>query len=101
MVLATARQHGITDAEIRTVVFFIRCLRACIAARKPGARLIFFIGRYDVNEPLIEAIADVADPTEMIVFHAMMLRPKQVQLLGFESYIDPLDLAPQRKEWKP
>lgn len=97
--LSAARRHGITDSEIRAVVSY-PIFRVRVAARRAGADLVFFIGRYDSNEPLIETIADLSDPAEMVVFHAMMLRPKQVQMLGLESYIDPLDLAPQREERK-
>jgi hypothetical protein len=41
------------------------------------------------NEPHIEVIADLVDPDEVDVFHAMMLRRALVKSLGLDLFITP------------
>ena len=79
-ILESARDHRITGDEIRAVLF--TGLVFAITARKPGATLFLFIGPAATNQPWIEVIADFADPTDVEVFHAMMLRRSTVTALG-------------------
>ncbi|UGT64511.1 hypothetical protein [Nocardia asteroides] len=98
-VLASATRHGITGEEIRAVVFY-PVLRTRLTPRLPGAVPHLFIGKFDEDEPLIEVIADLADPGEWIVFHAMMLRRELVEQTRLGALLAEADrdFAPQRKE---
>lgn len=89
-----ARRHGITDAEIRAVIEF-PITRVILDARKAGTAPVLFIGAPGVNEPDLEVIADLVNPIEAIVFHAMVLRPKLVADVGMEHIINP-NYGPQR-----
>ncbi|MCH9761759.1 MAG: hypothetical protein K0U75_14075 [Actinomycetia bacterium] len=91
----SAREHGITDAEIRAVVSF-RALTAPLAARKPGAQPQFYTGPANPNEPWIEIIADLAEADVVDVFHAMMLRPSVFAAVGLVGLATPT-YGPQRK----
>lgn len=91
---ASALGHLITETEIRTVVSYPE-LRIGLTARREGADPVLFVGRADVDEPHIEVIADLIDPTEMVVFHAMMLRPSLVRNLTLELFFIP-EYAAQR-----
>ncbi len=73
-ITSRARQHGITDDEIRSVVSF-PVARQAIPARRPLAELFLYVGAVDEHQPHIEVIADHTDTTEAVVFHAMLLRP--------------------------
>ncbi|WP_152427923.1 hypothetical protein [Dietzia sp. UCD-THP] len=57
VIYASARRHGIEDAEIRAV---------------PGAQLVRLVGDLD-GGPLTEVVADQVDGDELHVFHAMLL----------------------------
>lgn len=73
----SAYRHGVTDAEIRTVISY------------PDLRVA-------ENEPDLEVIADLADPAVAVVFPAMRLRPALVAALGLTDYIEP-NYGPQRR----
>ncbi len=93
-ILASARQHGIEDWEIRAVIGFYGA-RLPVAAIKPGALLWLYIGPPADNEPWIEVIADHSNEPDIVVFHAMMLRPSTVSSNNIEG-VDPT-YARQRK----
>lgn len=96
----SARRHNITDDEIRAVVSY-PLLRLHLIPRREGADPYLFIGKFDEDEPLIEVIADLFDdPSDWVVFHAMMLRPQIVKNLQLEALIVGMtgDLASQRPE---
>ncbi|GAA5066909.1 hypothetical protein [Nocardia callitridis] len=94
-ILECTRRHGVTDDEIRAVLSY-PVFRIRIAPRQEGSDPYLFIGSYDEDEPLIEVIADLADPDKWIAFHAMMLRPATIQNLrlemGLELVVNELDL---------
>ncbi|MFT4086161.1 MAG: hypothetical protein QM658_03250 [Gordonia sp. (in: high G+C Gram-positive bacteria)] len=69
----SARQHGITDDEIRAVITY-PIARQSIPARRHPADLYLYAGAADGRQPHIEVIADHIDD-DTIVFHAMLLRP--------------------------
>lgn len=71
-------------------------LRMQLTPRLPEAVPYLFIGNFDTEEPLIEVIADLADPDEWVVFHAMMLRPQMISQLRLEELLGAGDLAHQR-----
>ena len=72
-------------------------LAITITARKPGTRPVLYIGPTAINQPWIEVIADLADSTAAVVFHAMMLRPSTVAALGpLADLINP-EYARQRR----
>ena len=73
-IIPSAEQHGITHDEIRAVVSY-PALRIALAPRIPNTTPVLHIGPTAANEPWIEVIADNVTPTELIIFHAMMLRP--------------------------
>lgn len=73
-------------------------LRTQVTPRLPGAVPYFFIGNFDEDEPLLEVIADLADPDEWVVFHAMMLRQETIRQLQLEVLLGDGDLAQQRPE---
>jgi hypothetical protein len=56
---------------------------------------VLHIGRAADNRPHVEVIADLADLTISVVFHAMMLRPGLVAALQLDQYFTP-QYAPQR-----
>lgn len=87
-IISSAYRHGITDTEIRTVVEY-PAVRVALTARRPGTNPVLFIGAPADNEPDLEIIADVLDPAEIIVFHAMMLRRSIVASLGLSEFIEP------------
>ncbi|MFE3444702.1 hypothetical protein ACFXNW_16865 [Nocardia sp. NPDC059180] len=96
-ILECARKHGITEQEIRAVVSY-PLLRVQVTPRLPGAVPHLFIGNFDEGEPLLEIIADLVDPAEWVVFHAMMLRPQTIKQLQLEALLGDGDLAQQRPE---
>ena len=69
----SARQHLITDDEIRNAINF-PVARQPIAARGRPAAPVLYVGAVG-NEPHIEVIADHLLDGKAIVFHAMILRP--------------------------
>lgn len=89
----SARAH-LTDEEIRTVLAY-PALRVGLAARRANTAPVLFIGPAADNQPWIEVIADLIDPSVAEVFHAMMLRPNVIARLGLDSLVDP-DYSPQR-----
>lgn len=95
-IYTSAKRHGITDAEIRTVINHPE-LRISVDPRDPSidADDYFHVGRAADNEPHIEVVADFIDPTVAVVFHAMMLRPSQVKALDLGRFITP-EYGPQR-----
>ncbi|AON97332.1 hypothetical protein BIZ71_gp39 [Gordonia phage Hedwig] len=95
----SARAHGINDAEIRTVVSY-PALQVPIAARRAGAAPVLFIGPAGANEPYIEVIADLADASVAVVFHAMMLRRQLVASLGLAAMLPSDIYGPQRPQRK-
>ncbi|MCB0948318.1 MAG: ribbon-helix-helix protein, CopG family [Mycobacterium sp.] len=48
-----------------------------------------FVGRAADNQPHIEVIADLIDPAEVVVFHAMMLRPGLVRKVSLDPFFTP------------
>jgi hypothetical protein len=94
-ILECAGKHGITEEEIRAVVSY-PLLRTQLTPRLPEAVPYLFIGNFDEDQPLIEVIADLADPDEWVVFHAMMLRPQMISQLQLEELLGAWDLAHQR-----
>ncbi|AXH45801.1 BrnT-like toxin [Gordonia phage GEazy] len=96
---ANAQEHGIEGSEIRTVVSY-PALEIPIAARRPGAELVLYIGPASDNEPYIEVIADLADAGMAIVFHAMMLRRQLVANLGLTDLLPTNIYGPQRPQRK-
>ncbi|MCV7192412.1 hypothetical protein [Mycolicibacterium brumae] len=70
----SARQHGITDEEIRAVVTF-PIARQAIPARRYHADLFLYAGSVNDHQPHIEVIADHIDQAVAVAFHAMLLRP--------------------------
>ncbi|AKK27334.1 hypothetical protein [Mycobacterium sp. EPa45] len=92
----SARDHLITDAEIRAVITYPE-LRLGLVARRPNADLTLYVGRADDNQPHIEVIADRIAPEHLVAFHAMMLRRKLVAQLRLDAYLTP-DFAPQRRK---
>lgn len=99
IILASATRHGITEEEIRAVLSY-PVLRTRLTPRLPGAVPHLFIGKFDEDEPLIEVIADLADPDEWIAFHAMMLRREMIERTRLGALLADVDgdLASQRKE---
>ncbi|QKT05847.1 hypothetical protein HUN08_00515 [Gordonia sp. X0973] len=88
----SARRHGITDDEIRTVVEYPG-LRMSVASRKsPDAHPELFIGQAAANEPYLEVAAEVIDRTTE-VFHATMLRQSTVTSTGIAEYLDPAHIT--------
>lgn len=84
----SARQHGLSDDEIRAVVSDY-LLRFSITARRPGAKLCVYVGpAAEAKAPYIEVIADHADHGVVVVFHAMLLRTSTVQAANLDQYID-------------
>lgn len=90
----SAYRHGITDAEIRTVITY-PALRVALVPRLVGSAPVLHIGNAATDEPDLEVIADMADPAIAVVFHAMFLRPALVASLGLTNYIEP-NYGPQR-----
>jgi hypothetical protein len=86
--------HLITDEEIRAVIAY-PTLRVGLAPRRVDTAPVLFIGPAADNQPWLEVIADLIDPSFVEVFHAMMLRPNLVARLGLDSLVDP-DYGPQR-----
>ena len=72
-ILDAALWHSIEPDEIRAVVEY-PIDRTQLQPRIAGAVPWLYIGKYDEGEPPIEVIADLANPDEVVVFHAMMLR---------------------------
>lgn len=93
-IIPSAKQHGITHDEIRAVVSY-PALRIALAPRIPNTTPVLHIGPAAANEPWIEVIADNVTPTELIIFHAMMLRPTLIASLQLDSMIVP-EYGPQR-----
>lgn len=95
-ILPSAKRHGITGAEIRTVINHYE-IRVSVDPRDPSIEAddYFHVGRGADNEPHIEVVADFIDPAVAVVFHAMMLRPSQVRILRLNQYITP-EYGPQR-----
>jgi hypothetical protein len=91
----SAKRHGISDAEIRTVISYPELRFSLVARIDIDAAPVLHIGRAADNQPHIEVIADLIDPGVAVVFHAMMLRPKLVNALGLDLFITP-DYRPQR-----
>lgn len=91
----SAYRHGVTDAEIRTVISYPG-LRVAVAPRIPGSVPVLHVGAGAENEPDLEVIADMVDPAVAVVFHAMRLRPALVAALGLTDYIEP-NYGPQRR----
>lgn len=87
-IVASAKRHQITDAEIRAAVTYPQ-LSLPLTARRPGSRPYFYTAPAAANQPWIEVIADLIDPTVAIAFHAMMLRPSVVAALGIAHLINP------------
>lgn len=72
VIYASARRHGIADAEIRAVVEH-PIVRYRIAPRaEPDAQLVRLIGDPE-GGPLVEVVADQVGTDELHVFHAMLL----------------------------
>ncbi|SKV05507.1 Uncharacterised protein [Mycobacteroides abscessus subsp. bolletii] len=96
-ILPSALKHGITEAEIRTVIAYPD-LRVTLASRTIDfdSAPVLHIGRPDSNEPHLEVIADLIDPTNAIAFHAMMLRQKLVESLDLTLLFTP-EYGPQRR----
>ncbi|ORA76024.1 hypothetical protein BST25_03350 [Mycobacterium heidelbergense] len=90
----SAKDHLITEAEIRAVISF-PALSLEVDPRIPNAVPVLFIGPAVVNEPWIEVIADFRNPEVADVFHAMMLRPSVVASYELNEFIGP-EYAPQR-----
>jgi hypothetical protein len=90
----SACAHLIADEEIRAVIAY-PALRVGLAARRVNTAPMLFIGPAADNQPRIEVIADLIDPSVAEVFHAMMLRPGLIARLGLDSLVDP-DYGPQR-----
>ncbi|MBN7374604.1 hypothetical protein [Mycobacteroides abscessus] len=65
------------------------------ASRIPNTRPVLHIGPAATNEPWIEVIADNVTPSELIIFHAMMLRPTLIASLQLDTMIAP-EYGPQR-----
>lgn len=95
-ILPSARQHGVTDTEIRTVLAH-PAITLRITARREGSILRAHVGPADINEPYIELIADYAIEDETIVFHAMMLRPTFAANLGIAHLLPHNIYTAQRK----
>ena len=70
-------------------------LRVGLAARRVNTAPVLFLGPAADNQPWIEVIADLIDPSVAEVFHAMMLRPGVIAHLGLDSLVDP-HYGPQR-----
>jgi hypothetical protein len=90
----SARAHLIADEEIRAVIAY-PALRVGLAARRVNTAPMLFIGPAADNQPWLEVIADLIDPSVAEVFHAMMLRSSLIARLGLDSLVDP-DYSPQR-----
>ena len=90
----SARAHLVADDEIRTVIAY-PALRVGLVGRRVGTAPVLFIGPAADNQPWIEVIADLFDPSVAEVFHAMMLRPELIARLGLDSMVDP-DYGSQR-----
>lgn len=90
----SARTHFITDEEIRTVITY-PALRVGLAPRRTNTAPTLFIGPAADDQPWIEVIADLIDPSIAEVFHAMILRPSLLARLGLDSLAKP-DYGPQR-----
>jgi hypothetical protein len=86
--------HLVTDDEIRAVIAY-PALRVGLVARRVNTAPVLFIGPAADNEPWLEVIADLVDPSIAEVFHAMMLRSSLIARLGLDSLVDP-DYGPQR-----
>lgn len=56
-----------------------------LAPRRPGSVPFLYAGRIS-NEPPIEVVADFADPDEIVVFHAMLLRRSQAVEAEIDVY---------------
>ncbi|MGB8504150.1 hypothetical protein [Mycobacterium sp.] len=82
------------DEEIRAVIAY-PTLRVGLAARRVDTAPVLFIGPAADNQPWIEVIADLIDPSVAEVFHAMMLRSNLIARLGLDSLVGP-DYGPQR-----
>ncbi|UVT31528.1 BrnT-like toxin [Mycobacterium phage Mask] len=93
-ILPPATWHSITATEIRAVLSY-PAARVILEPRRTdiATALVLHVGRPADNEPHLEVIADLIDPTVAIVFHAMMLRPAVVAEHNLERYITP-DYAP-------
>jgi hypothetical protein len=72
VILGSARQHGITDEEIRSAIEY-PMWTAGVVPRIPGTAPRLYIGRLVDAEPPIEVLADIS-AGECVAFHAMMLR---------------------------
>ncbi len=59
VILASARQHGITDEEIRAVIEY-PMWTARVVARIPDSEPRLYIGRRVDTEPPIEVLADTS-----------------------------------------
>lgn len=72
VIYASARRHGIADAEIRAALEH-PIVRYRLAPRAdPDAQLVRMVGDPD-GGPLVEMVADQVDGDELHVFHAMLL----------------------------
>jgi hypothetical protein len=71
-ILGSARQHGITDEEIRSASEY-PMWTARVTPRISGTVPRLFIGRLVDAEPPIKVLADTSSG-ECVAFHAMMLR---------------------------
>ncbi|AER47743.1 hypothetical protein DORI_94 [Mycobacterium phage Dori] len=96
-ILPPATWHSITATEIRAVLAY-PAARIILTPRRTDIATapVLHVGRPADNEPHLEVIADLIDPTVATVFHAMMLRPVVVAEHNLERYITP-DYAPQRR----
>lgn len=96
-ILPPAAWHGITATEIRAVIAY-PAVRIILTPRRTDIATapVLHVGRPASNEPHLEVIADLIDPTVVTVFHAMMLRPVVVAEHNLEAYLTP-DYAAQRR----
>lgn len=94
----SAKRHSITEDEIRAALAYPE-LRIVLAPRRTDIATapVLHIARPADNEPHLEVIADLIDPTITTVFHAMMLRPVTVDSLGINALFTP-DYGPQRPQ---
>ncbi|MCZ4539148.1 hypothetical protein O4090_01240 [Dietzia kunjamensis] len=72
VIYASARRHGVADAEIRAVLAHPIVRYGLVPRADPEAKLVRMVG--DMNGgALIEVVADQIEQDELHVFHAMLL----------------------------
>ena len=88
----SARQHGITDREIRATIDYPMLIVPVTSRLYPDAENLLYVGRCGVSEPPLEVIAETT-ADGIVAFYAMYLRGSTVAAYGLGDYLDTTDLA--------